>query len=57
MDNLEITLKLPLAQVNIALKGLGELPLKEAKDAWVAMFTQTQAQVNEAGKPKAEEPA
>lgn len=59
MDNFQVDLKLPLQWVNLALAALSKQPLEVSYDAWNAIRSQTQAQVDaaQATKPPAEPPA
>jgi len=53
MDN--ITIVLPVAQINIILACLGEQPLKNVLDTFLNVKTQAEAQVNPTGQGVIEE--
>lgn len=48
MDNVEITLKLTLAEVNLVAAGLGKLPLETSINVWQSIQRQAQPQVDAA---------
>lgn len=48
MDNFQVTLSLPLQWVNQALVALSKLPLEQSFDAWNAIKSQTQVQIDAA---------
>lgn len=51
MENLQINLQLPLQWVNLVLSALAKRPLEISIEAWSAIKTQAQAQIDAATKP------
>ncbi len=55
MENLEITLKMSVNEVNIVLAGLGKLPLESVVTLWQSLKAQAESQIAVA-EPLAAEP-
>ena len=47
MNNLELTLKLTVAEMQIVLAGLGKLPMEASLDVWGKLKSQAEAQIKE----------
>jgi hypothetical protein len=57
MENIEITLKFKVADVNVLLAGLGKLPLEAGVTVYENLKAQAQAQLASAEASKAPEEA
>jgi hypothetical protein len=57
MENLELTLKLTVAETQIILAGLGKLPLEAGVSVWMAIKSQAEAQIQAAAQAVTMAPA
>lgn len=57
MDNLELNLKLTVAETQVILAALGKLPLETAVSVWMTIKTQAESQIRDASQAIAMAPA
>lgn len=55
MDNIDLTLTLKLAEVQVVLAGLGKLPMENSLEVWSKIKNQAETQLKDIRQPENDE--